>query len=210
MNKTEIAQKIYERILAKGLVMIEISARHIHLSQNDIEFLFGKDYQLTPVRELSQPGQYLCKERATLIGIKGSIQNVAILGPQRSSSQVEIIQADTRVLGVQTPLRLSGNTAQTPSITIAVGDKKLVLKEGLIIAKRHIHLHPTDAKRLNLADKERVNVRVLSNRPVIFEDTIIRVTKESSFAMHIDTEEANAAGIIASGYGLIQKIEERL
>ncbi|MGL5721240.1 MAG: phosphate propanoyltransferase [Brevinema sp.] len=208
LDKQELVEKIFTRMLDKGLVMIEISARHIHLSREHVDYLFGSGYELTPIRDLSQPGQYLCKERVTLIGPKGKISNVAILGPCRSLSQVEIVQSDTRTLGISAPLRLSGNTHGTPSITVVANDKELTLDEGLIVAKRHIHLHPNDAKRLKLKDKDIVNVRVLSERPLVFEDTEIRVTEKSFFAMHIDTEEANAAGIVKLGYGLIQSIDK--
>lgn len=204
-NLSSLVDKVISRMTDKGLVMIEISARHVHLSQPDVERLFGPGYQLVPVRPLSQPGQYLAKERVSLIGPLGSIHNVGILGPARKDSQVEIVGTDVRKLGIETPYRLSGDIQNTPGITLAAGSNQIDIPQGLIIAKRHIHMLPEDAERHRVKHGDKVEVRVLSERPLIFEDTEIRVSKESFFVMHIDTEEANAAGIIRSGFGVIRR-----
>lgn len=206
MNKEQLIAKIYQRIFDKGLVMIEISARHVHLTQEDVDHLFGKGYQLNYVRELSQKGQYLCKERVDISGPKGTIRNVAILGPCRNLTQVELTGAEARKLGIDAPIRLSGNVKGTPEITISFENKSIDAPEGAIIAKRHIHITPQDAKRLNLNNGESVSVQVLTeHRALTFDDTIVRIDEKATFAMHIDIEEANSASISKLGYGLIQK-----
>lgn len=206
MKKEQLVDKIYNRILDKGLVMIEVSARHVHLSKNDLETLFGVGYEFNYVRELSQKGQYLCKERVDIKGPKGTIKNVAVLGPCRDATQLELSAADARKLGIDAPIRLSGNIKGSASFTIIVGDNSVNVSEGTIVAKRHIHVPPGNAKRLNLSHGEIVSVRVLSeDRGLTFENTVVRVDASAGFSMHIDTEEANAAGISFLGYGLIKK-----
>ncbi|MGL4677248.1 MAG: phosphate propanoyltransferase [Brevinema sp.] len=206
MDKNLLVEKICERMLDCGLVMIEISARHIHLTQDDVYQLFGIGHQLTFIRELSQKGQFLCKERVDITGPRGTLRNVAILGPCRNSTQVELAIAEARKIGIDAPIRLSGDTKDTPGTTISFENKHIKSSEGVIIAKRHIHITPQEAKRLNLSQGESVSVQVLGvNRTLTFDDTIIRINETASLAMHIDIEEANAAGISKLGYGLIQK-----
>lgn len=206
MKKEQLVDKIYNRILDKGLVMIEISARHIHLSKNDLETLFGKGHELNNVRDLSQKGQYLCAERVDIKGPKGTFKNVAILGPCRASTQLEVSADDARKIGLDAPIRLSGNTKESGSFTVIVGDNSINMSEGAIIAKRHIHVPSLDAKRLNLSHGEIVSVKVLSDdRGLTFENVVVRIDPSATFFMHIDTEETNASGISVLGYGLIKK-----
>ena len=173
-------------------IPVELSARHVHLSEDDAIALFGNP--LTPVRELSQPGQYLCKERVRLIGPKGVMDNVAVLGPSRGSSQVEITKTDTRILGVNAPVRQSGDIKDTPGIILASQDGIVGLQEGVMVAARHIHMGPDDAKRFGVTDNALVNVHVNGERPVVLEDVLVRVNDNFKLAMHIDPDEGNSSG----------------
>lgn len=173
-------------------IPVELSARHVHLSEKDVMELFGAP--LTQVRELSQPGEFLCKERVRLIGPKGVIDNVAILGPVRKSSQVEISRTDARALGVDVPVRQSGDVDGTPGIILASQSNAVALDRGLIVASRHIHMTPEDARKYCVADKDLVSVRIEGERPVILEDVLVRVSDKFSLAMHIDSDEGNSSG----------------
>ncbi len=173
-------------------IPIELSARHAHLSEKDAIELFGAP--LTFDRELSQPGQYLCKERVRLIGPKGVINNVAILGPSRSKSQVEISKTDARTLGTATPVRQSGDTSGTPGVILASQSGIVGLEEGLIVAGRHIHMTPDEAEKLNVSDNEMVRVHLDSERPVVLEDVLVRTNKNFKLSMHIDLDEGNGSG----------------
>ena len=175
-----------------SMIPVEVSGRHVHLSSEAAEKLFGGP--LTPVRELSQPGQFLCKERVRLIGPRGMLENIAVLGPVRSESQVEVSLTDARELGVNLPVRPSGDVSGTPGIMIASESACLELRQGLIAAQRHIHMTPADAVRFKVADKDVVNVRAGSGRPVVFEDVLVRVSDSYRLAMHIDFDEGNACG----------------
>jgi len=177
---------------ADDAIPVELSGRHAHLSEKDALDLFGGP--LTPVRELSQPGQFLCKERVRLIGPKGVIDNVAVLGPARGSSQVEISKTDARILGTDAPVRQSGDTSGTPGIILASQTGIVGLEEGLIVAARHIHMAPRDAARFGVSDNERVCVRVDGERPLILEDVLVRVSENFRLAMHIDPDEGNSSG----------------
>ncbi len=182
-------------------IPVELSARHAHLSEADVMTLFGKP--LTPARELSQPGQFLCKERVRLIGPKGVMDNVAILGPARKQTQVEISKTDARMLGVNAPVRQSGDTEGTPGI-ILTADKGVVgLPSGCIVAARHIHMSPEDAAHYGIRDKDRVCVRLNTDRPLIMEDVLVRVNKDFRLAMHIDADEGNGAGWRSGVTGII-------
>ncbi len=174
------------------LIPVELSARHAHLSEKDAMALFGGP--LTPARELSQPGQFLCKERVRLIGPKGVIDNVAVLGPSRGESQVEVSKTDARILGAEAPVRQSGDTAGTPGIILASYTGIVGLEKGLIVASRHIHMSPADAVRFGLRDKDRVCVRLDGDRPVILEDVLVRVHENFRLSMHIDADEGNSGG----------------
>lgn len=173
-------------------IPVELSARHAHLSEADALALFGRP--LTPVRELSQPGQFLCQERVRLIGPKGVMDNVAVLGPSRGRSQVEISKTDARILGVEAPVRQSGQTQGTPGIILASQTGIVGLEEGLIVAARHIHMSPQDAVRYDVADNDLVCVRLDGERPLILEDVLVRVRENFRLSMHIDPDEGNSSG----------------
>ena len=181
-------------------VQIETSARHVHVTQEHLEILFGKGATLTPKKDLSQPGQFACAERVDVVGPKRTLSGVSILGPVRAATQVELSKSDCMELGVKAPVRESGDVAGSGAITIEGPCGTLELKEGVIIAHNHIHVTAPDSKLLDLKDKQRVSVAVMSERPVIFQDVIIRVSTEFSCKMHIDVDEANAA--LVSGFTL--------
>ena len=180
-------------------IPVELSARHVHLSAADVATLFGHD--LTDVRELSQPGQFLCKERVKLIGPRGEIENIAILGPVRGRTQVEISFTDARILGAKPPVRQSGDVAGSAGIQIATERATISLDEGLIVAARHIHMHPDDAQCFGVKDKEMVRVQVGDVRKLTFEDILVRVNPEYRLAMHIDFDEGNACGWVSGMTG---------
>ncbi|MDD4184371.1 MAG: phosphate propanoyltransferase [Candidatus Izemoplasmatales bacterium] len=185
-------------------VLVEVSARHVHLSQSDLEILFGKGYELKVKKMLSQPGQFAAEERVTVVGPKRELAGVSILGPTRSKTQVELSMTDARAIGVSAPLRESGNISGSAPCKIVGPNGSIDLQEGIIIAKRHIHLTPEDAKKFNLNDKDEVSVKIESDgRAVIFGDVVIRVRADFASAMHIDTDEGNAANISGEVYGTI-------
>lgn len=184
-------------------VLVETSARHVHLTQEHIEALFGKGYELTHKKDLSQPGQYACEERVDITGPKGTIKNVIILGPARPASQVEVSATDARSLGVKAPIRESGDIAGSAGCTVSVGDKSVELAEGVIVAKRHIHLTPADAEAFGVKDKQIVKVRVEGERALIFDEVVCRVSEKFAAAMHIDTDESNAASAAPGTMGIL-------
>ena len=186
--------------------LVETSARHVHLSTADIETLFGKGYTLTHKKDLSQPGQYACEERVTLVGPKKPIANVIILGPARNATQVELSFTDARTLGVSAPVRESGDVAGSAACKLVGPAGEVELTEGVIVAKRHIHMTPADAEKFGVSDKEVVSVKLDSNgRSTIFGDVVVRVNPSFALAMHIDTDEANAAAAFGEFYGEIVK-----
>lgn len=190
-------------------IPVEVSAHHIHLSREDVERLFGNGYKLTIDHELSQPGQYACKEKVSLIGPKGRIDNVRILGPERKETQVEIAMTEEFKLGIQAPIRASGDIEGTPGITIEGPKGKITIPKGVILALRHIHMSFEDALRFGIKDKDLVQVRVEGERAVTFEEVLIRVDKNFRLAMHIDTDEANASGIKTGDTGFIKSITRK-
>lgn len=200
-----IANEVVSELKAKLFIPVEASGRHIHLSRADADILFGEGYQFTKVKDLSQPGQYACKERVTVTGPKGSIQNVIVLGPERKQSQMEVSLTDALTLGIKAPVRQSGDIKGSPGVTVSNGSRSVTLDEGIIVAKRHIHMTPEDAKKFNVSDGEIVKVKVSGSRPVIFEDTVIRVSKNFKTYMHIDYDEANACGYSKESWGIIVK-----
>lgn len=200
-----IANEIVNELKEKLFIPVEASGRHIHLSRADADSLFGEGYQFTKVKDLSQPGQYACKERVTVTGPKGSIHNVIVLGPERKQSQMEVSLTDALALGIKAPVRQSGDTKGSPGITVTNGSRSLTLAEGIIVAKRHIHMTPEDAQKFNVKDGEIVKVKVSGSRPVIFEDTVVRVSKDFRTYMHIDYDEANACGYNKDSWGIIVK-----
>lgn len=196
MVKKILAQMQGEGVEVGGDVPVGVSNRHIHLTKADVETLFGKGYELTPFKDLSQPGQYACKECLTLVGPSmRPIENVRVLGPVRSKSQVEISMTDSYVLKVKPPVRESGNIAGSAPIRI-IGPQGIVeLEEGCIIANRHIHMSPSDAQTYGVADGDFVTVDVNGTRRTRWYDVQIRVSEAFRLEMHVDTDDANAAGI---------------
>lgn len=188
----KLVQALKDAIELNGMLQVETSARHIHLSKADLEELFGMGYTLTPKRALSQPGQFLSEEKVTLIGSKGE-KNISILGPVRSKTQVELSRSDCMALGMSAPIRLSGELEGSGAFVLKGPKGVVALSEGAIIAKAHIHMIPEMADRLNLKDKQKVKLEIITERPVILRDVIVRVDKASSNKAHIDTDEANAA-----------------
>jgi propanediol utilization protein/ethanolamine utilization cobalamin adenosyltransferase len=180
-------------------IPVELSARHVHLSAADVATLFG--HNLTDVRELSQPGQFLCKERVKLIGPRGEIENIAVLGPARGRTQVEISFTDARILGARPPVRQSGDVVGSAGIQVATERATITLDEGLIVAARHIHMHPDDAQRFGVKDKDMVRVQVGDVRKLTFEDILVRVNPDYRLAMHIDFDEGNACGWVSGMTG---------
>ena len=188
-------------------IPIETSARHIHVSETDFKKLFGENAELTYVHELSQPGQYLCKERLTIVGPKGSFENVAILGPFRKETQIELSMTDTRKIGVPGVIRQSGYTEDTPGCTLIGPNGQIELGRGVIVAKRHIHMTPLEASRARVKDNDEVFIITESyERGLIFADVVVRVSPTFRLAMHVDTDEANAFASEAQPTGAILKL----
>ena len=185
-------------------VLVEVSARHVHVSKEHLDILLGKDYELTVKKYLSQPGQYAANERVDVIGPKKELKNVSILGPIRNATQVEVSLTDARSIGVMAPIRESGDTKQSASCKLVGPKGEVVLHEGVIVAKRHIHLTPEDAEKFNVKDKQVVSVKIdTDGRSTIFGDVVIRVREDFASAMHIDTDEGNAVGMNGDVYGTI-------
>ena len=188
-------------------IPIETSARHIHITQRDFETLFGAGSKPTFSKELSQPGQYACKERLTIAGPKGKFENVIILGPCRKETQVEISVTDARRLGIKSVIRQSGDLEDTPGCTLVGPKGKVELSKGVIVAKRHIHMAPVDAIRAHVKDNDIVFVITTSyERSLIFSDVVVRVSPSFSLAMHVDTDEANAFANEENPTGVILKL----
>ncbi len=175
-------------------VLVETSARHVHVSKADLEILFGEGYELTKKKDLSQPGQYACEERVAVIGPKGQFPAVSILGPTRPATQVEISASDARSIGVVAPVRESGDIEGSCGCKLVGPKGEIEIEKGVIVAKRHIHMTPADAESYGLEDKQVVEVKVASDdRTLIFGDVVVRVHPNFALAMHIDTDESNAA-----------------
>lgn len=182
-------------------IPLEASGRHVHLTADQARALFG--HPLTPKRPLSQPGQFLANERLTLVGEKGEFTNVAVLGPERKEAQVEISLTDGRSLGIPAPVRLSGNVSGSPGAVLSGPMGTVELGEGVIVAKRHIHLTPEAAARFGVQDGQRVKLRTFTDRPLIFEDVVVRVSDQFSPYAHLDYDEANACGFRKGDLGRI-------
>lgn len=183
-------------------VMVETSARHVHVTEETLEILFGKGYQLTKKKDLSQPGQFACEERVQVIGPKNSFPAVSILGPTRPADQVELSASDARSIGVAAPVRESGDIAGSGACKLVGPKGEVELKEGVIVAKRHIHMTPEDAENYGVKDKQVVSVKIDSpERSLVFGDVVVRVSPKFKLVMHIDTDESNAvmAGRDATG-----------
>ena len=194
---------VVQRVLGNIFVELEASGRHVHVTKAQAQVLFG--HPLTPKRPLSQPGQYLANERVTVIGPKGRFENVAVLGPERKAGQVEISLTDSRTLGLTPPVRLSGDIAGSPGAELVGPMGKVTLTEGVICAKRHIHMTPADAQRFGVQDKQVVSLRTYTQRPLVFDDTVVRVSEDFATFVHLDYDEANACGFAAGDLGRIVK-----
>ena len=187
-------------------VLVETSARHVHVTQEDLETLFGKGAALTPKKDLSQPGQFACTERVDVVGPKKTIPGVTILGPVRPATQIEVSLTDARTLGVAAPVRESGDIAGSAPCKLVGPCGEVEIKEGVIAAKRHIHTTPEDAAKMGVADKEIVSLKVeTADRTTIFGDVVVRVSPSFATYAHFDTDEANAAGMSGVVYGEIVK-----
>lgn len=187
-------------------VLVETSARHVHVTEEQIEILFGKGAVLHNKKNLSQPGQFACEERVTVVGPKKEIANVSILGPARNAAQVELSLTDARTIGVTAPVRESGDIAGTPGCKLVGPCGEVELTEGVIAAKRHIHFTPENAEAFGVSDKQIVSVKIENaDRSIIFGDVVVRVSPKFAPAMHIDTDESNAACAFGTVYGEIIK-----
>lgn len=181
--------------MTKREVPVGVSARHIHLSEQHVEILFGKGASLTEMKALSQPGQFAANETVAVVGPKGQFPKVRILGPTRKETQLEISRTDSFALGVKPPVRESGDIKGSAGIKIVGPAGEVEIEEGVIVAARHIHFHTSDAEKFGIADKQKLRVRVGGDRGVVFEHVVARVSDQYALDMHIDTDEANAAGV---------------
>ena len=194
-------EDIVRRVMDRIFVELEASGRHVHVTEAQAQALFG--HRLTPKRELSQPGQFLANERVTVIGPKGRFDNVAVLGPERKAGQVELSLTDTRTLGIPAPVRMSGDIADTPGAILQGEMGTVSLREGVIVARRHIHITPQDAEQMSVQDKQVVRLQVYTDRPLIFEDVVVRVSPDFQTRVHLDYDEANACGFQNGDLGRI-------
>lgn len=194
-------EDLIQQLIDRSFLELEASGRHVHLTGQQAQTLFG--HGLTPQRPLSQPGQFLCRERVTVAGPKGTLENVAVLGPVRSAGQVELSLTDARTLGIQAPIRLSGDVAATPGATLIGAEGTVTLPEGVIVARRHIHLRPEDARRFGVRDKQTVRLKAYTRRPLVFEDVVVRVSDKFAPYVHLDYDEANACGFVPGDLGRI-------
>ena len=179
----------------KSKLPIALSNRHCHLTRKHIDQLFGKGYKLTKMKDLSQPGQFACKEKVDVKGPNGTITGIRVLGPERNNTQIEILLSDSYKLGVKPPINDSGDLEHTPGAILVTDQGGIKLDKGLIIAARHIHMHPNDAKDYGDTNDDMVSVKVEGKRGLIFNNVLIRVSPHYSLEMHVDMEEGNAAGI---------------
>lgn len=196
-NLDALTQAVIRRIF----VPLEASGRHVHLTGDQAKALFG--HGLTPSRPLSQPGQYLARERVTVVGPKGSFENVAVLGPERKEAQVEISLTDGRTLGISPPIRLSGDVSGSPGVTLKGEKGEITLSQGVICAKRHIHLTPEDGKNFGVQDGQTVRLQTLTARPLVFEEVSVRIRPDFASYAHLDYDEANACGFQSGDLGRI-------
>ena len=197
---TEV-EELIDAVLGRIFVPLEASGRHVHLTEAQAQTLFG--HGLTPERDLSQPGQYLCRERVSVLGPKGEFQNVAVLGPARKEAQVEISLTDSRILGIQPPIRLSGDVQGSPGCILEGPNGKITLNQGVIIAQRHLHLTPEEGKRFGVRDRQVVKLQTFTDRPVIFGEVPVRISPDFAAAAHLDFDEANACGFRKGDLGRI-------
>jgi len=194
-------EQLVENVLRRVFIEMEASGRHVHVTKEQAQTLFG--HGITPDRPLSQPGQWVAKERVTVIGPKGQFHNVAVLGPERRDAQVEISLSDGRVLGIQPPIRPSGSVEGSPGVLLKGPMGEVRLQQGVIAAQRHIHITPEDAERMGVRDKQVVRLQAYTDRPLVFDDVLVRVSREFATRVHLDYDEANACGYQTGDLGRI-------
>lgn len=194
-------EQLIEGVLHRIFIEMEASGRHVHVTREQAQRLFG--HGLTPARPLSQPGQWVAQERVTVIGPKGQFHSVAVLGPERKEGQVEISLTDARVLGIQPPIRPSGSVEASPGALLKGPCGEVTLQQGVIAAQRHIHITPEDAARFGVRDKQRVRLQTYTDRPLIFDDVLVRVSEAFATRVHLDFDEANACGYRSGDLGRI-------
>lgn len=194
-------EKLVDAVIRTAFIPLEASGRHVHVTQEQAQILFG--HQLTEKRPLSQPGQYLCNERVTVVGPKGEFRNVAVLGPARKEAQVEISLTDGRTLGITPPVRLSGDVKNTPGARLVGPNGQVELQNGVIVAKRHIHMSPEDARNFGVTDGQEVSLKTYTGRQLIFENVPVRVKPDFATYAHFDYDEANACGMKDGDLGRI-------
>ena len=192
---------LVEDIICRIFVELEASGRHVHVTKEQAKALFG--HELTPKRPLSQPGQFLANERLTVIGPKGEFQNVAVLGPERKEAQVEVSLTDAKTLGLKPPIRQSGDVVGSPGAMLVGSMGRVDIPQGVIVAKRHIHMTPEDANRQGLKDGQVVKLQTFTGRPLVFDDVVVRVSPQFATYVHLDYDEANACGFAAGDLGRI-------
>lgn len=195
------ANALLDAVLKNIFIEMEASGRHVHVTKEQAIKLFG--HGLTPDRPLSQPGQWVAKERVGVIGPKGQFHSVAVLGPERKEAQVEISLTDGRTLGIQPPVRPSGSVADSPGAILKGPCGEVTLSQGVIAAQRHIHMTPEDAARMGVQDKQIVKLRTYTDRPLVFDDVLVRVSKDFATRVHLDIDEANACGYRTADLGRI-------
>ena len=194
-------EALVSAVMGRLFVPMEASGRHVHVTKEQALTLFG--HGLTPKRPLSQPGQYLAQERVTVVGPKGKFENVAVLGPERKEGQAELSLTDGRTLGIDLPVRLSGDVGGTPGITLVGSVGTVKLSQGAIAAPRHIHLTPAEGKRFGVKDKQVVKLQTFTQRPAVYEDVMVRISPDFAAAVHLDYDEANACGFQKGDFGRI-------
>lgn len=194
-------EKLVDAVIRTAFIPLEASGRHVHVTKEQAQILFGHD--LTEKRPLSQPGQFLCNERVTVAGPKGEFQNVAVLGPARKEAQVEISLTDGRTLGITPPVRLSGDVKGTPGARLIGPNGQVELQNGVIVAKRHIHMTPEDARNFGVTDGQEVSLKTYTSRQLVFENVPVRVRPDFATFAHFDYDEANACGMKDGDLGRI-------
>lgn len=187
-------EEVVKAVVNALTIEIEASGRHVHLTKEAVETLFGPGQRLTPVRPLSQPGQFVSAQRVDVVGPKGTFQNVAVLGPERKENQVEVSRTDAVTLGLKPPVRQSGDLRDSCPVTLRANGRELKLAGGVIIAQRHVHLTPADAERFGVKDGQEVGLKCLTGRPAVLMDTVARVSDKFATYVHLDYDEANACG----------------
>ena len=192
---------LVDGVIKRLFVELEASGRHVHVTKAQAHILFG--HGLTPKRPLSQPGQFLANERLTVIGPKGEFQNVAVLGPERKEAQVEVSLTDAKTLGLKPPIRQSGDVAGSPGAMLVGSMGRVDISQGIIVAKRHIHMTPEDANRFGLKDGQVVKLQTYTGRPLVFDDVVVRINPQFATYVHLDYDEANACGFSAGDLGRI-------